>query len=131
MKQIKRDSSKPKELKMEVKQRRVRKIIHWGHAEKFNENCCVFLFKTSSQMVHKNSKLRRQSISIYEEAVVILMPKAALTGITDQCDKRRHYGGVQLPAGAEGQLTCRRVCKKPIWGQQLWHRDLRKITTLK
>lgn len=55
MKQIKRDSSKPKELKLGDKQRRVRKI-YTQIMLKFNENCRVLHFKTSSQMDHKNSK---------------------------------------------------------------------------
>ena len=45
---------------------------------------------------------------------VILRPKAALTRIPDQRAKRRPYGGVQLPAGAEGHLRCPKVCKKSI-----------------
>lgn len=57
MKQIKRDSSKPKELKMEVKQRRVRKI-YTGVMLK-NSVKIVVLFKTSSQMFQKNSELQK------------------------------------------------------------------------
>lgn len=45
---------------------------------------------------------------------VIFRPKAALTRIPDQHAKRRPYGGVQLPAGAEGHLRCPKVCKKSI-----------------
>lgn len=55
MKQIKRDSSKPKELRLETKQRRIRKT-YTQIMLKLNENCCVLHFKISSQMDHKNSK---------------------------------------------------------------------------
>lgn len=54
MKQIKRDNSKPKELKWRLSKGEEGKNTHI--MLKLSENCCVLHFKTTSEMDHKNSK---------------------------------------------------------------------------